>query len=62
MVLGNIIFFVCFSRSPIYVKLSSLDLVFDPVKTHVNRFGAFLLDFFIIDATCCRIIGIDRCG
>ena len=46
MVLGNIIFFVCFSRSPIYVKLSSLDLVFDPVKTHVNRFGAFLLDFF----------------
>ena len=45
MVLGNIIFFVCFSRSPIYVKLSSLDLVFDPVKTHVDIFGAFFFGF-----------------
>ena len=45
MVFGDIVGeFVAFSRDPENCELTLFDSVADPVKSHVNGFGAFVFD------------------
>ena len=64
MVFGEIISFVGTAFAPKNLKLflSDADMIMDPIKMHINCFGAFLFDGVIGDATCSTVISLDRNG
>ena len=62
MVLGDIVSLVFGSRSPVDDELLLADAIVDPVETHVDGLGAFLLDLAIGEADGCRVVGLDGGG
>jgi hypothetical protein len=50
------------TASPVDQKLIILDAIFDPIKTHVDGFGATLLHSIISDAGGTGIVGLDGSG
>ena len=57
---GEIIRLVEDSFFPIDVELLLADSVTDPVKTHVDSFGAFLFDSVVGDAGGSAVVGLER--
>jgi hypothetical protein len=47
---------------PVDEKVSLLDAVADPVKTHIHGFGSALFDCFVADAGGAGIVGLDGSG
>jgi hypothetical protein len=62
MVIGKVVGEIVFTGTPMNYKLALLDSVADPVKSHVNGFGATLFDCLIGDASGACIVGLDGCG
>ena len=62
MVLRKIIGIVLNAASPINKEVTLLDPVSYPIKTHVNGLGAPLLHGGVDDASCTRVVGLDRRG
>ena len=62
MVFGEVISVIEAAFSPKYMELALADAVADPVKTHVNCLGPFLLDSVIGDASSSAIVSLDGCG
>ncbi len=47
---------------PIDVELALLDLIADPIKSHIHRFGSDLLDGVVDDSKSSGVIGLDGRG
>ena len=47
------------SSAPVNDELALVYAVADPVKPHVDRFGAALLDSVVDDARSARVVGLD---
>ena len=45
---------------PKHLKLALLHTKFNPLKTHVDGFEAFMLDSFIVYTTSGGVVGLDR--
>ena len=50
MVFGEVIGQIVFSTGPVDEEFAFADTIFDPVKTHVDGFGAPLFDGVVGDA------------
>ena len=44
---------------PVNAKLPLVAPILDPVKTHINRLGAFLFDFLICKSYGCCVVNLD---
>ena len=53
---------VCMSCTPIDLKLALANTIANPIKAHVNGFGAFLFDGVSGDAAGCAVVGCHRRG
>jgi len=58
MVFCEIICLIAIAGTPKNMKLALVDAIMDPIKMHVNGFGAFLFDSVIGDATGRAVIGL----
>ena len=58
--LGKVISFVGATFAPEDMELLLADTITDPIESHVNGFGTFLLDRIIGDAGCGAIVSLDR--
>ena len=59
VVLGLVVAMVCGTRHPVDAELALSDAVSDPVKAHVDGFGAALLDSVIDDAVGHFVVRLD---
>jgi len=59
VVLGEIVGFVCGTRSPEDVILDLTNTVTNPIETHVNGFGSFLFDVVIGNASGCGVVSLN---
>ena len=59
MVLGEVVGLVQTAFLPVDVELTLADAVADPVKPHVDGFGALLFDRVIGDAGGGAVVGLD---
>lgn len=59
--LGDVVGKIDCSRLPIDLELVLFYPVAKPIESHVNGFGALLLDSVIDDALGARIVGFDWC-
>ena len=62
VVLGVIVSKVGGTRFPVDMVLALLDSVLEPVESHVNGFGATLLDCVVEDAVGTGIVNLERGG
>ena len=60
MMLCPVVGVVVGSGFPVDDELALLDTVFEPVESHVDGFGAFLLDCVIGDALSTSVVSLDR--
>ena len=59
---GEIIGLVLKAGTPVYVEVSLVYAVLDPVKSHVNGSGSLLGDGVVGKFGGCGIVGLDGCG
>ena len=62
MMFGDVIGFVQNAFFPVDVELSLSHAVANPIKAHVDSFGAFLFDGIVCDAGGGAVVGLDGCG
>ena len=60
MMFGEVITVIIAARFPMDLKLGLLDAILQPVKTHVDGLGAFLLDGGVQNTGSTLIISLDR--
>ena len=60
--LGKVVPMVGFAWAPDNLVLALLDTVLDSVKTHVDGFGAALLDDAVEDPLGTFVVSVNRCG
>jgi len=61
MVFCKVIRLVDLARRPVYVELLLSDAVTNPVKSHINSFGVFLLDGVVGKSITCTVVNFDGC-
>ena len=62
VVLGEIVTKVSTAWGPIEVVLALFDSILKPVESHVNGFGAALLDSVSENAMGNRVVSLEGCG
>jgi hypothetical protein len=62
MVLGEIVGKIAAPAAPVHDELAFFDAIFYPVKTHVDGFGATLLDSVVNDADGRAVVSDNRRG
>jgi hypothetical protein len=56
---GEVVCEIIGTFSPVYEKMTLLDTVTDPIKTHIHGFGTALFYGVVADAGSACIIGLD---
>ena len=62
MVLAEVVSEVGMAWCPIYMEVSLVDSILEPVESHVNGLGSSLFDIGVCDSNCSGIIHLDWCG
>ena len=62
VVFREIVSQILFSGTPVYVKLTFLYPILEPVEAQVNGFGSFLFDGVCEDSLACGIVSLEWCG
>ena len=60
VVLCHVVSFIMRARHPIVPKLMLLDVIVQPVETHVHGFRLSRVNGIIEDAQCCSVVRLDR--
>lgn len=60
--LGEVVTEVVKATAPVNVELALVDAIFYPVKSHVDGFGATLLDGVVDDAGGAGVVDLDGSG
>jgi hypothetical protein len=62
MVLGEVVGLIGLAGLPVVDEVALVNLVADPVETHVHGFGAAFLDRVFGNAFSAFVVGLDGCG
>ena len=62
VMLGEVVGMVVGTSFPVYKKLPLTHTVADPIKSHVDGFGAALLDGAVDDACGSHVVRLERSG
>ena len=62
VMLGEVVDMIVGTSFPVYKKLTLAHTVADPIKSHVNGFGALLLDGAVDDACSSHVFRLERSG
>jgi hypothetical protein len=62
VVFGVVITLVVGARAPVDEKLSLIDSITNPIKSHVHGAGSALFDGVTGDPGCCGVVCFDGCG
>jgi hypothetical protein len=60
--LGKVIGQIVGSLSPMNIELTLLDLISNPIITHINCFRLSLFDSIVYNSRCAFVIGLDWSG